>query len=90
MLNCNQLRDFYDVGKTQSAREALTKLFVSQPAVSNQIKAFEEFCGLSLFKRQNRRIVITDIGRMLLNHCHTLFDFEKVIRKIFRAFTICR
>ena len=86
MLNLNQLRAFYDVAKTQSVRQALTKLFVSQPAVSNQIKAFEEFCGLSLFKRQNRRIVITDIGRILLNHCHTLFDFEKVIEKDIQGF----
>ena len=86
MLNFNQLRAFYEVAKTQSVRQASKKLFVSQPAVSNQIKAFEEFCGLSLFKRQNRRIVITDIGRMLLNQCHTLFEFEKVIEKDIQGF----
>ena len=81
MLNFNQLRAFYEVAKTQNVREASKKLFVSQPAVSNQIKSFEESCGLSLFKRQGKRLVITDIGLMLLNQCHILFDLEKNIEK---------
>jgi len=74
MLNFNQLRAFYEVAKTQNVREASKRLFVSQPAVSNQIKSFEESCALSLFKRQGKRIIITDIGRMLLNQCHALFE----------------
>jgi len=81
MLNFNQLRAFYEVAKSQNVREASKKLFVSQPAVSNQIKSFEEFCSLSLFKRKGRRIVITDMGRRLLNQCHALFDLEKGIEK---------
>ena len=86
MLNFNQLRAFYEVAKTQNVRQASKRLFVSQPAVSNQIKAFEESCGLNLFKRRGRRIIITDMGRILLNHCHALFDLEKVIEKDIQGF----
>jgi len=86
MLNLNQLRAFYEVAKTQNVRQASKRLFVSQPAVSNQIKMFEESCGLNLFKRQGRRIIITDIGRIFLNRCHALFDLEKVIENDIQEF----
>ena len=81
MLNFNQLRAFYEVAKLQNVKEASKILCVTQPAVSNQIKAFEEFCDLSLFKRHGRRLIITDTGRMLLKRCHILFDLEKQIEK---------
>ena len=81
MLNFNQLRAFYEVAKLQNVKEASRILCVTQPAVSNQIKAFEEFCDLSLFKRHGRRQIITDMGRILLKHCHILFDLERQIEK---------
>ena len=85
MINFNQLRAFYEVAKLENVREASKILCVTQPAVSNQIKAFEEFCGLSLFKRQGKRLIITDMGRMLLQRCHTLFDLEKRIENDIKA-----
>lgn len=81
MINFNQLRAFYEVAKLENVREASKILCVTQPAVSNQVKAFEEFCGLNLFKRQGKRLIITDMGRILLKQCHTLFDLEKNIEK---------
>ena len=72
MLNFNQLRAFYEVAKLENVREASKILCVTQPAVSNQIKSFEEFCDLTIFKRPGKRLILTDMGRMILKHCHCI------------------
>lgn len=85
MLNFNQLRAFYEVAKLENVREASKILCVTQPAVSNQIKSFEEFCDLTIFKRPGKRLILTDMGRMILKHCHILFDLEKKIENDIKA-----
>ena len=42
MLNLNQLRFFYEAARSQNFTMAAKKLFVSQPAVTAQIKQFED------------------------------------------------
>lgn len=85
MLNFNQLRAFYEVAKLENVSKASRILCVTQPAVSNQIRSFEEFCELSLFKRQGKRLRLTDMGRMILKHCYILFDLEKKIENDIRS-----
>ena len=51
MINLNQLRAFYQAAKCQNVSLAAKHLFVSQPAVTAQVKLFEENCGMKLFKR---------------------------------------
>jgi len=86
MLNFNHLRTFYEVAKLENVRAASEKLFISQPAVSKQIKSLEDFCGTNLFKRQGRRIVLSDFGRMLMNKCSAIFDLERDIENFIKAF----
>jgi hypothetical protein len=45
MINLNQLRAFYQVAKCQNVSLAAKHLFVSQPAVTAQVKLFEDNCG---------------------------------------------
>ncbi len=52
MINLNQLRAFYQVAKCQNVSLAARHLFVSQPAVTAQVKLFEDNCGLKLFKKR--------------------------------------
>lgn len=42
---------------------AAADLFVTQAAVSHQIRALEEFLGVSLFVRRNRKLALTDAGQ---------------------------
>lgn len=79
MLNFNQLRMFYYAAKNMNFTRAAEELFISQPAVTIQIKAFEDYCGLKLFKKRGRRIWLTDEGRSLFNYAKTVFEIEKVI-----------
>jgi DNA-binding transcriptional LysR family regulator len=56
MINLNQLRSFYQAAKCGNLNIAAQALFVSQPAVTAQIKLFEESCGLKLFKKKGRNL----------------------------------
>ena len=82
MLNFNQFRVFYYAAKNLNFTAAAGELFITQPAVTAQIKSFEEFCNLKLFKKKGRRIYLTDEGRSLYNYAAKIFKFEKEIEAV--------
>lgn len=59
----NTLRVFEAAARHLSFTKASEELFVTQAAVSHQIKALEEFLGLKLFKRRNRSLLLTEEGQ---------------------------
>ncbi len=79
MLNFNQLRVFYHAAKNLNYTAAANELFITQPAVTFQMKAFEEFCNLKLFKKRARKLFLTDEGRALYEYAEKIFKFEKEI-----------
>jgi DNA-binding transcriptional LysR family regulator len=82
MLNFNQLRVFYHAAKNLSYTAAANALFITQPAVTAQMKAFEEFCNLKLFKKRKRKIFLTDEGRALFSTAEKIFKYEKEIENV--------
>jgi DNA-binding transcriptional LysR family regulator len=79
MINLNQLRAFYQAAKCRNLNIAAEALFVSQPAVSAQIKLFEENCGLKLFKKKGRNLHLTDEGKAVYNYAKKIFEYEEKI-----------
>jgi len=79
VINLNQLRAFYQAAKCQNVSVAAKNLFVSQPAVTAQIKLFEENCGLKLFKKKGRNLFLTDEGKTLFNYARKIFEYERKI-----------
>ena len=79
MINLNQLRAFYQAAKCQNVSLAAKHLFVSQPAVTAQVKLFEENCGLKLFKKRGRNLYLTDEGRTIFNYARKIFEYEQRI-----------
>jgi len=79
MLNFNQLRVFYQAARNLNFTAAAGKLFITQPAVTAQVKAFEEFCNLKLFKKRGRRVFLTEEGQTLYEYACTIFQYEKQI-----------
>ncbi len=79
MLNFNQFRIFYYAAKNLNFTRAAQELFISQPAVTIQIKAFEAYCGMKLFKKRGRRNWLTDEGQALFDYAKTVFAIEKEI-----------
>ena len=59
----NSLKVFEAAARHLSFTRAAEELFVTQAAVSHQIKALEEFLGLKLFRRRNRSLLLTEEGQ---------------------------
>jgi DNA-binding transcriptional LysR family regulator len=79
LLNLNQLRVFYHAAKNLSYTAAAGELFITQPAVTAQMKAFEEYCSLKLFKKRGRNLFLTDQGRELFGYAEKVFKYEREI-----------
>ena len=82
MLNFNQFRIFYHVATRLSYTRAAADLYISQPAVTAQMKAFEEYCGYKVFKKKDRKIWLTDEGKALFEYASTIFGLEKEIEGV--------
>ena len=82
MLNFNQLRVFYYAAKNLNYTAAASELFISQPAVTAQVKSFEEFCNLKLFKKRGRRVYLTYEGKSLYAYAAKIFKFEKEVENV--------
>ncbi|MBQ6569990.1 MAG: LysR family transcriptional regulator [Clostridia bacterium] len=67
-MNINQLKYVLEVAGSSSMREASTKLFVSQPALSSSIRELEEELGILIFERTNKGISLTDEGRDFISY----------------------
>ncbi len=65
-MNITQLKYVLEVASSSSMREAATRLFISQPALSTSIRELEEELGMLLFERTNKGITLTDDGREFL------------------------
>jgi DNA-binding transcriptional LysR family regulator len=61
-----RLRVFRTVAEHLNFREAAEHLFLTQPAVTQQIKALEEDLGTRLFDRAGKRVALTSQGSVLL------------------------
>jgi DNA-binding transcriptional LysR family regulator len=59
---------FRAVAQQLSFRKAAEELYLTQPAVSLQIKALEEDLGVQLFERSGSRIALTTAGDTLLHY----------------------
>jgi DNA-binding transcriptional LysR family regulator len=61
-ITIRQLKVFREVATLQSFTRASKALYLTQPAVSMQIKQLEEAVGLKLFEKQGKQISLTDAG----------------------------
>lgn len=76
-MNLNQLRVFYEAAKVQNFSKAAEHLYISQPAVSAQIKQLEDFFDVKLFSTVGRRAHLTEAGKVLLESAEKIFELER-------------
>ena len=62
----NFLNTFETVARHLSFTNAAKELYVTQAAVSHQIRSLENHLGVELFHRVNRKIILTKEGEKLL------------------------
>jgi LysR family transcriptional activator of nhaA len=67
-INYHHLIYFKEIAKHGSISKASTVLKVGQPALSSQLKSLEEHLGLQLFERKNRKMILTNSGKVVLEY----------------------
>ncbi|MCI1191304.1 LysR substrate-binding domain-containing protein [Calidifontimicrobium sp. SYSU G02091] len=72
-LNFHHLRYFWVIAHRRSLTRAAEELHVSPSALSIQLRQLEERLGQPLFERRQRRLVLTEAGRIALDHADTIF-----------------
>jgi DNA-binding transcriptional LysR family regulator len=70
----NQLQIFLKVVQTQSVTKASEELHLTQPAVSIQLKNFQEQFDIPLTEVVGRRIFITDFGREIAEAAENIIN----------------
>src|SRR5580704_523715 len=83
-LEVDELHSFVVLADELHFGRASKRLFVSQPALSKQIRRLEEKVGGALFTRTRRRVEITEAGRVLLASAN------KVLREDEAALSLAR
>ncbi len=70
----NSLRAFEVAARHLSFTKAAEELFVTQAAISHQIKSLEDFLGIQLFIRRNRKLLLTDEGQLYWPKIRDVFE----------------
>src|ERR1700750_1097012 len=70
----NSLRALEAAARHESFTRAAEELFVTQGAVSQQVKALESGLGIKLFNRERQRLIITEAGRAYLTVVRDALD----------------
>ena len=73
-LTLRQLQVFEKVATHLNHSRAAEELYLSQPAVSMQIKQLEENIGLPLFEQMGKKIFLTEAGREVLHYSRTILE----------------
>jgi DNA-binding transcriptional LysR family regulator len=85
-LTLRQLKVFESVSRHLNYTRAAQELFLTQPAVSMQVKQLEESLGVALFEQLGKRIHLTEAGREVLSYARTvtqqLDELENVLNPV--------
>ena len=72
-LNYHHLLYFKTIAEEGTVSRAANKLRVSQPTLSAQLKQLETQLGVSLFDRKNKRLSLTEHGKIAFDYAKNIF-----------------
>lgn len=72
-----RLKVFQSVARNLSFTKASQELFITQPAITKHIQELEALYQTSLFDRLGNKIVLTDAGKLLLEHSELILSEYK-------------
>ena len=80
-----QLRSFLAVAETEHISRAAASLYLTQGAVTQQLRHFEQALGLRLMERHGRGVRLTDAGRSLAVSCRAALRAIDVLEETAQA-----
>ena len=82
MLSIVQLEYLVAVDRLENIQKAAEKCFVSQPALSMQIKKAEEELQIQIFDRRKQPIQTTEIGKQIIEQAKIILDEHKKLKRL--------
>lgn len=82
-LSLRQLQVFESVARHLSHSRAADELFLSQPAVSMQIKQAEQTIGMPLFEQVGKKLFLTEAGREMLHYSRSIVLLMQEMETLF-------
>jgi LysR family transcriptional activator of nhaA len=84
-LNYHHLLYFWLVAREGSLAAAASELRLAQSTVSQQIRSLEDALGEKLFARNGRRLVLTEMGRVVFRYAEDIFTLGRELRDAIRG-----
>ncbi len=78
MIDVRQLRSLIAIAETGNLSRAAQRLSLSQPALSHQMKLWEDQLGAELFERKSQPLKLSPVGQRLLA---TAYDTDRLLRQ---------
>jgi len=85
-INLNHLRIFYYAAREKNLTKAAETLFLTQPAVTMQIKALEQHLEVPLFRKRGKFLELTDEGTVLFKYAEKIFGVVDEMEHSFKGF----
>lgn len=85
-----QLRAFHYVAVSGGFSRAAEELFLTQPAISDQVRKLEEEYDILLFNRHKKQVTLTPAGERLLEITRRFFDYENQARELLSESRVLR
>lgn len=82
-LSLRQLQVFESVARHMNHSRAAAELFLSQPAVSMQIKQAEQTIGMPLFEQVGKKLFLTEAGREMLHYSRSVVVLLQEMETVF-------
>lgn len=76
MFSLRQLKAFVTVAENKSFTKAAKLLYMTQPAVSAQIKALEERLEVQLLERNDKNIMLTEAGQIFYEEAYKIISLH--------------
>lgn len=84
-LNYHHLLYFWTVAREGSIAKACQILKLSQPTISAQLKTLEDALGEQLFRREGRRLELTDTGMVVFGYAEEIFNLGRELMQTIRG-----
>jgi LysR family transcriptional regulator, hydrogen peroxide-inducible genes activator len=78
-MNFRDLEYIIALAEEKSFHKAANRCFVSQPALSMQVKKLESELNVSIFERTKKKVIVTSIGKHIITNAEKILKTKQII-----------
>lgn len=88
-MNLKNLNYIVTIAEMQSISKAAEALFLSRPALNHFLLNLEGELGFPLFKRINKKLILTDAGQIYISSAKNILEIKKQTYKLLEELSSC-